>query len=93
MSTTEAAHLAATTSTQICRKCDSLFHYSSIAGADNPENKTAGPSKFCKILAKLAKFAKFAKICKKNQQKFQQCLTKKLRLENEFQNGAKECIV
>ena len=32
MSTTDAAHQAATT--QICRKCDSLFHYS-IAGADN----------------------------------------------------------
>ena len=48
MSTTEAAHLAATTSTQICRKCDSLFQYSSIAGADNPENKTAGPSKIHK---------------------------------------------
>ena len=51
MSTTEAAHLAATTSTQICRKCDSLFQYSSIAGADNPENKTAGPSRSRRALA------------------------------------------
>ena len=42
MSTTDAAQLAAIT--QIFRKCDSLLHYSSIAGAENPENKTAGPS-------------------------------------------------
>jgi len=28
------------------QKSDSLFHYSTIPGADNPENKTAGPSKF-----------------------------------------------
>ena len=28
------------------QKSDSLLHYSSIAGADNPENKTAGPSRF-----------------------------------------------
>ena len=46
------------------------------------ENLARFSKKFSKILANLQKFFK-------NQQKFQQFLTKKLRLEN----GAKECIV
>ena len=46
------------------------------------ENLARFSKKFSKILAKFAKFLK-------NQQKFQQFLTKKFRLEN----GAKECIV
>ena len=58
------------------------------------------PKKFGQNLARFSKnsakfwqiLQKFAKICFKNQQKFQHFVTKKLRLEN-FQNGAKECIV
>ena len=59
----------------------------------NPENFVKIWQEVSKILANVANFGK-------NQQKCQQCLTKKMSLENGphffaygFQNGAKECIV
>ena len=42
MSTTEAAHLAATTSTQICRKCDSFINASRSLAQIIPRTKRQG---------------------------------------------------
>ena len=42
MSTTEAAHLAATSSTQICRKCDSFINTSRSLAQIIPRTKRQG---------------------------------------------------
>ena len=74
------------------RFCSIFLKFSENLNAAFWENPEKIWSKFSKIQQKfskiLAKFAKFAKFCK-NQQKIQQFLTKKLRLEN----VAKECIL